>query len=70
MKQERSPNFTVVAFILAAGMALSGYLLSFTIYRSQVANDVVSVKGLAEKEVKADWAQLFFTLVNAEQARV
>lgn len=58
MKQERSPNFTIVAFILAAGMALSGYLLSFTIYRSQVANDVVSVKGLAEKEVKADWAQV------------
>ncbi len=58
MKQTHSPNFITVAFILAAGMALSGYLLSFTIYRSQVANDVVSVKGLAEKEVKADWAQV------------
>ena len=58
MKQAHASKYITVAFILAAGMALSGYLLSFTIYRSQVANDIISVKGLAEKEVEADWAQV------------
>lgn len=58
MKQIHPSTYMIVAFILACGLALSGYLLSFTIYRSQVANDTVSVKGLAEKEVQADWAQV------------
>jgi hypothetical protein len=63
MKQTHPSTYMIVAFILACGLALSGYLLSFTIYRSQVANDTVSVKGLAEKEVQADWAQVdvYFT---------
>ncbi len=63
MKNTQTFNFITVALILAAGMALSGYLLSLTIYHSQVANDTVSVKGLAEKEVEADWAQVpvYFT---------
>ena len=52
-----------MAFILSSGLAFNAYLLSLIIYRAQVANDTVSVKGLAEKEVQADWAQVdvYFT---------
>jgi len=63
MKNTFNLNHLAVAFILSSGLAFSAYLLSLTIYRAQVANDTVSVKGLAEKEVQADWAQVdvYFT---------
>ena len=63
MKNTFNLNYLAVAFILSSGLAFSAYLLSLTIYRAQVANDTVSVKGLAEKEVQADWAQVdvYFT---------
>ena len=72
MKQDYPAKYIVTALILAAGIALSGYFLSLTIYRSQIGGDTVSVKGLAEKEVQADWAQapLFFSrtlLLSAEE---
>ena len=63
MKNTFNLNHLAVAFILSSGLAFSAYLLSLTIYRAQVANDTVSVKGLAEKEIQADWAQVdvYFT---------
>jgi len=58
MKQLKAYQYFTIAFILAGGMTLSGYLLSLTFYKWQVASDVITVKGLAEREVRADWAQV------------
>ena len=63
MKNTFNLNHLAVAFILSSGLAFNAYLLSLIIYRAQVANDTVSVKGLEEKEVQADWAHfdVYFT---------
>ena len=54
MKNTFNLNYLAVAFILSSGLAFSAYLLSLTIYRAQVANDTVSVKGL---EYIDEWGQ-------------
>ena len=58
MKMENTYSYLLAALIIACGMTISGYFLSLTAYRSTMAGDTVAVKGLAEKEVKADWAQV------------
>lgn len=45
-----------IGLLLAVGMSLSGYFVSQTLYKSKVAVNVAEVKGLAEREVKADIA--------------
>lgn len=49
---------------LACGLAVSGYFISQTLYNSEVAMNTAEVKGLAERQVKADMAdwELYFTV--------
>lgn len=54
----RVSNFglVVVGLCIAAGMAVAGYFVSQTLYRSKVALNTAEVKGLAERRVQADRA--------------
>ena len=44
------------SFILAVGIALGGFFPGYYYYQSKINNNTVTVKGLAEMEVKADLA--------------
>lgn len=46
----------IAAFFLAVGIALAGYFVSQTLYKSKVALNTAEVKGLAERRVTADTA--------------
>ena len=55
------------AFFIALGMALCGFFVGFYYYHAQMDNRTVSVKGLAEMNVKADlavWTIKFKTTGN------
>ena len=47
---------TLAAFMLAVGIALAGFFVSETLYKSKVALNSADVKGLAERRVEADTA--------------
>lgn len=49
-------NGIVAALLLAIGMAVAGYFISQTLYKSKVALNTAEVKGLAERRVEADTA--------------
>jgi hypothetical protein len=44
------------AFVLSIGVALAGYFVSETLYKSKIALNTADVKGLAERRVNADKA--------------
>lgn len=49
-------DITTGALLLAIGVAVAGYFVSETLYKSKVALNTADVKGLAERRVKADKA--------------
>lgn len=49
-------NSIIVACILAVGLIVAGYLIGKSIERFRLEDRSISVKGLAEKEVKSDLA--------------
>ncbi len=56
MSSAKKYDLVVPAFLLATGMAVAGYFVSETLYKSQVALNTADVKGLAERRVEADTA--------------
>lgn len=57
MKKYHGKIDTVLsALLLATGMAVGGYFISDTLYKSKVALNTADVKGLAERRVTADKA--------------
>lgn len=54
--QTQTSNMVVAALLLAVGMAIAGFFISQTLYKSKVALNIAEVKGLAEKRVDADTA--------------
>jgi hypothetical protein len=56
---------------LACGLAASGYFISQTLYNSEVAMNTAQVKGLAERQVKADladWELYYSVSTDTKQA--
>lgn len=49
-------NVTLGALLLAVGIALAGFFISQTLFKSKVALNTAEVKGLAERRVTADTA--------------
>lgn len=49
-------NTTLGALLLAGGIALAGFFISETLFKSKVALNTADVKGLAERRVEADTA--------------
>jgi hypothetical protein len=55
-------NIIIVAVLIAAGLALSGYFIGQTMYNAKVAINTATVKGLAERVVesdRADWMIIY-----------
>src|ERR1017187_3057607 len=57
-KEERSSsgNFAVLGVLLAAGLVLAGWMLGSEIKATRLSDRYVTVRGLVEREVKADLA--------------
>jgi len=49
-------DLVLAALLMAIGIAVSGYFISETLYKSKVALNTADVKGLAERRVEADTA--------------
>jgi hypothetical protein len=62
----RAGNATVPAIILALGVAIAGLLAGQGFARGRAADRYVSVKGVAEREVKADLAIWPLRVVGAD----
>ena len=84
MNDNRSGAFyAVAALLLAIGISIAGYFIGNMLYKSRVATNIANVKGLAEREVKADigtWSVPFevsasslsaaYEAANSAQAKV
>jgi len=51
-----SRNFAILGFLLAAGLALAGWILGSEIKQTRLGDRYVTVRGLVERQVKADLA--------------
>lgn len=51
-----SRNFAILGFLLAAGLALAGWILGWEIKETRLSDRYVTVRGLVERQVKADLA--------------
>lgn len=56
MLQDNKLSTTLSASLLAVGIALCGFFISQTLYKSKIALNTAEVKGLAERRVQADTA--------------
>lgn len=65
-------DITVSALLLAVGIAVAGYFISETLYKSKVALNTADVKGLAERRVEADRAfwTIQYTVSGNSQAEI
>jgi len=46
----------ILGFLVAVGLAVSGYFVSNTLFKARFASNTVTVKGFAERDVKSDLA--------------
>ena len=46
----------ILGLLIAMGLAAAGYFVSTTLYKARLASNTVTVKGFAERDVKADLA--------------
>lgn len=62
----------IASLILATGLAVAGGLISTTLYKARMADNKVTVKGLAEREVKSNLAiwSLSYTVTGADLQQV
>ena len=71
---ERShlPAALVLGVLVAIGLAAAGYFVSTTIYKGRAAANTVTVKGFAERDVKADLAlwQISYSLTGGDLAQL
>jgi uncharacterized protein len=63
---------TLGALLLAIGIAVAGYFVSETLYKSKVAVNTAEVKGLAERRVEADTAywSIQYTVTGANRSDI
>lgn len=69
---KNSNGIAGAALLLAIGIALAGYFISQTLYKSKVALNTAEVKGLAERRVKADTAywSIQYTVAGKEKSEI
>lgn len=73
MGNQGSTHFSALsALLLSIGIAISGYFISQTLYKSRVALNIAEVKGLAERRVKADTAywSIQYTVTGKSQTEI
>lgn len=71
-RDKNSDSFTGAALLLAVGIALAGYFVSQTLYKSKMALNTADVKGLAERRVQADTAywSIRYTVAGRDRSEV
>ena len=69
---KNSSGFTVGSLLLGIGIALAGYFISQTLYKSKIALNTADVKGLAERRVEADTAywSIQYTVTGKEKSEI
>ena len=72
VNNDKKTDFTLAALLMAIGIALAGYFISETVYKSRVALNTAVVKGLAERRVSADKAfwTIGYTVTGDNQADI
>jgi hypothetical protein len=60
------------AFLLGIGIAIAGFFISETLYKSRVALNTADVKGLAERRVEADTAywSIQYTVTGTDRSEI
>lgn len=71
-EKSRLPAALVLGFLVAIGLAAAGYFVSNTIYKGRAASNTVTVKGFAERDVKADLAlwQISYSMTGGDLAQL
>jgi uncharacterized protein len=62
----------VAGLLMALGLAVAGYFVSTTVYKGRLASNTVTVKGFAERDVKADLAlwQISYSMTGGNPAQL
>ena len=70
--KNRLPAAVVLGLLLALGLAVAGYFISETLYKGKLASNTVTVKGFAERDVKADLAlwQISFSITGGNLSQL
>ena len=65
-------NIIFPSLIIAGGIAAAGFFIGNTLYKSRVALNTVTVKGLAERRVDADQARwkISYTVQDKNKDRI
>lgn len=71
-EKSRLPAALVLGFLVAIGLAAAGYFVSTTLYKGRLASNTVTVKGFAERDVKADLAlwQISYSMTGGDLAQL
>jgi hypothetical protein len=71
-EKNRLPAAAVLGLLVAIGLAVAGYFVSDTLYKGRAASNTVTVKGFAERDVKADLAlwQFSYALTGGDLAQL
>jgi hypothetical protein len=71
-EKNRLPAAALLGLLVAIGLAVAGYFVSETLYKGRAASNTVTVKGFAERDVKADLAlwQFSYALTGGDLARL
>ena len=71
-EKSRLPAAAILGLLVAIGLAAAGYFVSTTIYKGRLASNTVTVKGFAERDVKADLAlwQISYSMTGGDLAQL
>jgi hypothetical protein len=71
-EKNRLPAAAVLGLLIALGLAAAGYFVSETLYKGKLASNTVTVKGFAERDVKADLAlwQISFSITGGNLSQL
>jgi len=71
-EKSRLPAAALLGLLVAIGLAAAGYFVSTTIYKGRLASNTVTVKGFAERDVKADLAlwQISYSMTGGDLAQL
>ena len=69
---DKKSDLVPAALFLSIGIALAGFFISETLYKSKVALNTADVKGLAERQVEADTAywSIQYTVTGNDQSQM
>jgi hypothetical protein len=71
-EKSRLPAAAILGLLVAIGLAVAGYFIGNTLYNGRLASNTVTVKGFAERDVKADLAlwQISYSLAGGNLAQL